>query len=194
MKKVALFVILLITTFKLFAQQKDKLISIGYYAPYAIQSGVKIGSFFNIKEWVKEKDVKLKFSSLFISPQIGVFFRPRNHTSFVLNADMGYKITNSKQNFYISPSLGFGYLIANQVLSNTITLNSGDVAKRDRELRHYFLPTINFGFGNYANKKIGWYTKLSFGRKMSPTIEDATFFAFELGLKFNLLKTETTHK
>jgi hypothetical protein len=85
--------LILLANLSLFAQQKDKVIpiSIGLYGAYVIQPGIKIGTAFNLKNWAIEKDDKTKSRSLFISPQIGIFIRPKNNTSFVLNVDIAYK-------------------------------------------------------------------------------------------------------
>ncbi|MGK0390330.1 MAG: hypothetical protein ACI94Y_003082 [Maribacter sp.] len=84
---------ILLANLSSFTQQKDKAIpiSMGLYGAYVIQPGIKIGTAFNLKNWAIEKDDKTKSRSLFISPQIGIFIRPKNNTSFVLNVDIAYK-------------------------------------------------------------------------------------------------------
>lgn len=184
MKNILLFLICLFIHIHLSAQQKNETIPlhIGYYGAYGIQPGIKVGSVFNLKAWEIEKGDKTKSRHLFISPQIGVFTRPRNHTSLILNTDLGYRITSGTRNFYLSPSLGFGYLMSNQVLSQTIDLGSGETIGKDKEIRNYFLPTANIEFGGQPKNTIGWYSKFSYGRKISSAIEDSTFFALELGI------------
>jgi hypothetical protein len=174
--------------FNLFAQQakKDIPIFVGYYGAYVIHPGIKTGLVLNIKEWRKEKRDISKQRNLFISPQIGLFVRSNNHTGFLLNMDGGYKLWNKTGNFYTAPSIGLGGLLISQILSSTIDLGTGEISKRERENRFHFLPTLNFELGKEANKKIGWYTKFTFGRKIIANIEDAGFFALELGLRFSL--------
>lgn len=183
-------VIVLLSNLSLVAQQQNKVIplSIGLYNPYFIQPGIKIGTAFNLKKWEIDTSDKIKSGSLFASPQMGIFTRLQNHVSYMLNLDLGYNAINNKRRFYIAPSLGLGYLITDQVLSTTIDLSNGNIVGKDREIRNYFLPTINFEFGKGMNKKIGWFAKLSYGRKISFKIEDSAFFAFELGLKFFIRK------
>lgn len=190
MKNNLLIFIFLLTNLSLLAQQEDKItpISIGFYGPYIIQPGIKIGTAFDLKEWKIEKEQNLKSRKLFVSPQIAAFIRPKNHTSFILNVDVGYIIKKSQSNFYIAPSVGLGYLMTSQILSNTIDLSNGEINEKDRELRNYFLPTLNFELGKQATEKMGWFTKLSYGRKVSSKIENAAFFALELGVKFHLRK------
>ncbi len=187
MKKIAqIFTVLLTTGFGLFAQNVEKEpipLNIGLYGPYVIQPGIKVGPAFGLKKWSLERGSRTKPASLFVSPQIGVFVRPKNHISYVINGDLGYKMKSGKSNFYMAASAGLGYLMTDQLLSTTIDLGSGDVVGKDRELRNYFLPTINFELGKEAQKKIGWFTKFSYSRKISSKVEDSAFFAVELGLK-----------
>ena len=172
----------------MFAQQKDKAIpiNIGLQGAYFTQPGIKIGTVLNVKKWSIEKNGKTSFRTLYINPQIGIFVRQENHTSIVLNGDVGYRLRNSKRNIYIAPSVGFGYLFSNQLLSQKVDLGSGDIIGKDKQIRTCFLPTLNFEFGNEAYKKIGWYAKLSYGRKVSFNNESSAFFALELGLIFTI--------
>lgn len=194
MKNTILTLILLLIGISMFGQEGESMkektnipIFVGYYGPYGIQPGIKVGSQFDLKtRAIAKDDLITKTSDVFISPQLGTFTRPGNHFSLVVNADVGYKIKKLKQKLYVAPSLGFGYLTEFQVLSNTINLATGEVSKKTRDRRGYFLPTVNFEFGQDPRKKIAWYSKFSYGRKMSTRLEDSAFFAVELGLKFNL--------
>lgn len=188
MKSTFLIIIFSILCIPLFSQNEkvDLPISVGLYGAYIIQPGLKIGTTFTFKEWNKEKNYIIKQSSLFVSPQMGVFMRPKNHISYVINADVGYKMNRTIKRFYVAPSLGLGYLLENRTLSTTIDLGSGDIIGKDKELIHYFLPTINFEFGQEGKNKVGWYSKLSYGRKISQQLEDSGFFALEIGIKINL--------
>ena len=192
MRNSFLVFVVLLCSLSLVAQQESEVIpvSVGVYCPYVFQPGIKIGTAVNLKKWEVEKGDRIKSRSLFTSPQIGLFVRPQNHNSYVLNLDLGYKIKSNKRRIYIAPSLGLAYLMADQILSTTVDLSNGNIVEKDREIRNYFLPTINFELGNEKNKKIGWYTKLSYGRKISSQIEDSGFFALELGLKFFIRKRE----
>ncbi len=182
----SILLILMLTSLNLLAQEEKESVPFfaGFYGAYAIQPGVKLGTIFNIRKWQKDEGVDLKSRSVFVSPQVGVFVRPKNHTSFVLNVDMGYNIGGAKSQTYLAPAIGLGYLASNQRLSATVDLSSGGVSDTSNELRHYFLPTVSFEFGKAAKDKIGWYSKFSFGRKVSSRLENSAFFAIELGMKF----------
>ncbi len=84
--------------------------------------------------------------------------------------------------------MGLGYLTEFQKLSSTFDLGSGEVTDTNRERRGYFLPTINYEFGQEPNSKMGWYSKFSYGRKISVKKENSAAFIIELGLRFNLNK------
>ena len=181
MKK-TIFIFLVLISSNLLAQQKESSIpiNIGLYGAYFTQPGIKVGTEIPLKKWSNKKEI-----TLFVSPQIGGFVRLRNHTSFIVNGDIGYKIKRNKRNFYIAPSIGLGYLLSSQILSQTVDLSNGDIIDKDREVRNYFLPTVNLEFGR-EKSKIGWYSKLSYGRKVSSKIEDSGFFALEIGIKFTI--------
>ncbi len=188
MKNIAALVILLFTASMLSAQTESKGIPVfvGYFGLYAIQPGIKIGTHFDVKEWQMEKAGKIKKQRLFVSPQIGAFTRINNHTSFLLNADFGYKRQKGGRTFYTAYSIGLGYLTEFQKLSSTIDLGSGEVNDTNREASGYFLPAINYEFGQEPNPKLGWYSKFSFGRKISSKKENSAAFMIEVGLKFNI--------
>ncbi len=187
-----IFIVLLISCNTAIAQTESKGIPVfvGYFGPYIIQPGIKIGTHFDVKEWQTEKTKKkgdfIRKQGLFVSPQIGAFTRINNHTSFLLNADFGYKRQKEGRAFYSAYSIGLGYLIESQIIFSSIDLGSGNVNSKDREIRNYFLPTINYEFGQEPNPKIGWYTKFSYGRKISAQVEDSAAFMIELGLKFKM--------
>ncbi len=172
------------------AQHKDQGIPLntGLYGAYGIQPGIKLGTEFGLRETMIESEDKTKYKNIFLSPQIGVFVRPENHTSFLVNADIVYKMKSDHRKLYIAPSIGVGYLMARQILDVTVDLSNGEISNKNRELRHYFLPVANFEFGKEPKNKMGWYSKFSYGRKISSTPENSGFFAIELGLKFRIKK------
>lgn len=190
-KNSLLIFVMVLGALTLNAQEKDKVfpISIGYFGAYVIEAGIKVGTAARLKSWELKKGGNIRSRSLWIRPQIGIFTRPTNHTSFVLNTDIAYKSMKSQHRYYVASAMGLGYLMANQILSTTIDLNSGDVIGKEREVRHYFLPTITFDWGKEPNKSVGWYTRISYGRKISANIEDSAFLGLELGITYLLRKS-----
>ena len=161
-----------------------------FYGPYFTQPGIKIGTELQIIENNQSENGQ-RIHEVFIGPQIGMFVRPGNHTSYVLNADVGYRFQKEDSNNYKAASVGFAYLLSNQILSKSVDLSNGEIVGTNKELRHYFLPTINIEIGRMPDTKQGWFGKLSYGRKISKKIEDSGFFALELGLILKLRKKES---
>jgi len=187
----ALLLVLFISDYLIAQTNKRHVpISIGIYAPYGTQPGGNIGTHIDLKEWETEKISKEKTyinsKKLFFSPQLGIFVRPKNHTSYILNVDIGYRMKRSNRRIYIAPSLGLGYILENRILGKTIDLSNGNNIDKDKELRHLLLPTLNFEISKEPKKQVGWFLKLSYGRKISSQIEDSAFTSLELGIKFNL--------
>ncbi len=194
-KKIFFIFFLSLVSFSLHAQTglKELPLVIGLYAPYISQPGGKIATYINLKQWSKknpeEENAFEKANSLYVSPQVGAFVRPGNHNSLLLNADVGFKHLK-RSRFFTAYSIGIGYLNTFQIISETIDLGSGETIGTDRERKGYFLPTINFELGKEAKKRIGWYSKLSYGRNVSTKQENSAFFALEFGLSIHLKKAE----
>jgi len=147
--------------------------TLGYYTPYGVQPGVRLAS----------RHRRGDGGRLFISPSASIFTRPWNHLSGMLNADIGLWRDRDGRLTHTAWSIGSGYLAAAQVTSESIDLASGE-ATAERELRHYYLPTVNYELGWGQRSRQSWFGKLSYGRKVSPSVEDSDFFAVELGARF----------
>ncbi len=190
MKNTILIFILLFASISLFSQtEKTTLpISIGYYGPYLIQPGLKIGTSFNLKEWgvenSKKNEASTRSQSFFISPQIGLFTKPEDHTSFIINADIGYQA----KKIYSAFSIGLGYLAEFEIISISLNLGTGEIDRKNRERRDYFVPTINYELSSAINSNIRWFSKFSYGRKISSKVENSAIFIIEIGIKLNLNK------
>ncbi|MCI4669210.1 MAG: hypothetical protein MRZ79_13830 [Bacteroidia bacterium] len=181
MKKLLLF-IAMFATLHSFSQESQTAVPLfaGYYGPYLIQPGLKVGTKLELGERTNQEEAK----PLYLSPQIGVFTRSGNHTSLVANADLGYVFKKKHGSVYAAPSLGVGYILAQQLLDQSLDLNNGEKPNSNREWRSFFLPTLNLEFGKEPGEKTGWYSKVSYGRKISSLVENSDFFAFEVGMKF----------
>ncbi len=196
MKHIFSILFLTIISFSLFAQKEKREIPlvIGVYAPYTVQPGGKIGTEISFKEWKTEKTCKettyTNVKSLFVSPQIALFVRPKNHISLLINSEVGFKYIKEKRNLYTAYSIGLGYLNAFQIVTATVDLSTGELYDRIRERQGYFLPTINLEFGKTPSKKVGWYSKVSYGRKISMNMDDSAFIAVEVGIKLHLGKKQ----
>lgn len=176
--------------FQSFSQEKEIPISLAYFGNFAIQPGVKVGTELDFKYWEKESSPKIQ--KLFISPQFAVFTRVRKNTNYFFNVNIGYKRQNKERKLYQSFSLGLGYLLQNELLSFSVNLGSGDITDKNKELRHYFLPTINYELGGYIGQKrnFGWYSQYSLGSKIAPSRESSVVVFLEVGGKLFLRKSQ----
>lgn len=191
MKNTIAILIFLSCSFIGFSQNAKKSIpiSIGYFSNYGFQPGAKIGTHFDLKNWETESENKkgtfTKSKSLYISPQIGFFSFVKNNTNFMVNADIGYRRIKSLKNRYSAFSLGLGYMNRSQITGVAVNLSDGSQEKQ-RTSSSYFLPTLNCEFGKFINSKIGWYSKFSYGLRLSPNEKQTTMFFIELGTRVNL--------
>ncbi len=161
-------------------------ISIAYFSQFGFQPGVKIATEFNLKELTTETQ-KAKRRNLFISPQIGFFSWPNNHSNLLLNADIGIKRQKENKSSFSALSLGLGYLHEFQISTVAVQLGDGKQST-SRTSRSYFLPTLNYAFGSSLSSAVDWYSKIGVGQRFGGGITAATTVLFELGLQFQLKK------
>ena len=187
MKKIVILLMFFILGNQIFTQNESKNIptSIGYLSNLGYQPGPKIGTQFNLKNWETEAEKLTKQKSFYVSPQIGFFVYPNVNTSYLVNADLGYKRVKSHMNNYSAFSVGLGFINQSQITKRKINLSDGSQEKI-RENWGWFLPTLNYEFGKAINSKIGWYGKGSYGFKMSSTRENVAVIFVELGITFKI--------
>lgn len=182
--------------FSLYGQSapKNHTLSFGYYGYFFYQPGFKIATQHPLKKWqMPERDKKnyVTQQHVFISPQLAVFWRPQSNTNLLVNADIGFERQKMKRHRYSAFSIGLGYLMQWEILSATVSLGDGSLKNKNRELRHYFIPTVNYEFGHEPHRAAGWYVKLSLGGRFSPEHDMASVMSGELGLRFRLCKKIT---
>ncbi len=189
MKNILIILLLSLLSNSNFAQTASNRIpiSIGYFSFLGFQPGAKIGTAFQWKKWETETEKFTKHKSFFISPQIGFFTRPNIHTSYLVNADLGYKRVKSHKQRYSAWSIGLAYLNQSQITSWQVRLTDG-TKEKVRENWSWFLPTVNYEFGQAINERIDWYSKVSYGLKMASTRANAEVFFVELGVKVPLMR------
>lgn len=187
MKNILLICLLLLPSCWLKGQSTTKKppISIAYFSQFGFQPGIKIASEFNLKE-LTAKTQRAKKRNLFISPQIGFFSWPNNHSSLFLNADIGIKRQKEGKSAFSALSLGVGYLHEFQISTLAVQLGDGNQST-NRTSHSYFLPTINYAFGSRLSSAIGWYSKIGVGQRFGDGITASSTVLFEVGLQFNIL-------
>lgn len=174
----------LLYSFSLVGQSDKPPISIAYFSQFGFQPGVKIATEFNLKA-LGTGSPRIKKQYLFISPQIGFFTRPNNSSNLLLNTDIGIKSQKEGKTAFTALSLGLGYLHEFQISTLAIQLGDGNQSS-SRINRSYFLPTVNYAFGNHLSTTIDWYSKIGVGQRFGGGISNTTTVLFEVGLQFNI--------
>ena len=169
---------------------EKKPISIGYFGHNYSHPGIKIGTQYDWREWERRKERKrgevVKKKSLFVSPQIGFYVHPKNHSGLLINADFGYQRLKTKRGFYSAYSIGLGYMTQFNSGTTYEAQDDGSIKTKKFASRAYFMPSLNMEFGQKINERFGWYSKFTLGSKLfyNTGVSAETFF--ETGLKFNL--------
>ena len=164
-------------------QTTNRPISIAYFSQFGFQPGAKIATEFKLKE-LSPSTQATKHRHLFISPQIGFFVRPQNNTNLLFNADVGIKQQKEGRSSFSAFSLGLGYL--HQLQISTVAIQLGDGGQSaSRSNISYFLPTLNYAFGNQLSSNVDWYSKIGLGQRFGGNISSTTTILLEIGLQFN---------
>ncbi|MCG8576672.1 MAG: hypothetical protein MI810_17470 [Flavobacteriales bacterium] len=171
---------------------KNEIISVSYFGHYGFHPGLKVGAQYSLKDWKKTKErkekTKIKNKSLFISPQVGFYVHPGNHSGLLLNADLGYQRKKEHSSFYSAWTIGLGYLTQFNAGITYVQEQNGSITAKKWASRMYFLPTLNYEIGQQLNEKIGWFGKISAGAKLFYNTGISPEAFVEVGLKMNLSK------
>jgi hypothetical protein len=195
MKKISLILVFLGVVFTAQAQNdflEKKPISVGYFGHYYFHPGIKIGTQYDWRSWEKRKEKKkktvVKNKSLFISPQVGFYTHPKNHSGLLFNADFGYQRVKEKHGFYQAYSIGLGYLTQFNAGTTYVSEDDGSITTKKWASRAYFMPSLNMELGQQINEKMAWYAKGTIGSKLFYNTGVSIDTFLELGMKFNLGK------
>lgn len=186
MKNILLICLLVLPSCWLKGQSTTEkpLISLAYFSQFGFQPGIKMATEFSLKKLTTQTQ-KTKKRNLFINPQIGFFTWPNNHSSLLLNADIGIKRQKEAKSAFSALSIGLGYLHEFQIATLAVQLGDGSQSTT-RTSRSYFLPTVNYAFGSRLSSAIGWYSKIGVGQRFGGNVTASTTVLFELGLQFRL--------
>jgi len=188
MKKIIIYTIVLLVSANLMGQSSKMPITLSYFAPYGINPGLKIGTSHTAKEWRTNAETRLQ--KLEVSPQVGFWsasaYSNNVHRTFLLDAQLEYRLYTKNEKRYILASVGLGYHLSLESPDLNVNLGTGEI-NRNRNIAHHFVPTFNAGFGHDLTDKIGYYFKAFVGERFNSTGNDLLFGA-ELGLSFYLIK------
>lgn len=169
--------------------------SVGYWGEhFGSHPGFKVAAQFDLYNWEKVKEkkkrTKTKYKSIFAAPQVGYYVHPGNHHGLLLGAEVGYRRLKQRSGLYFAWSIGAAYLQQFNSGTTYYVEENGSLTQKGAASRLYFLPTLNYEFGQQINSKIGWYSKYSVGAKMPYNTGIAMSTFLELGLKLNPFKTK----
>ena len=173
----------------LIGQKTPVNLSTAYYAPYGVQYGFNLGVKIPFRQWPIETAMKNnRFYRLSFYPQLSYFVYPTVQRNIFLNQEWMISRHRMDKRFFSTLSIGTGYQLAWENQGGTVNLGSGDINNK-REMEHQFVPTLNVGFGVDPEQKLGWYFKAFFGRRIVFNATNETYIGAELGLLFNLSKS-----
>lgn len=162
-----LFVLMGLMSFAVVAQNGIPAWQVGYFAPDISNVGGTVVYAFDLKALGENKrgESKSKQGLLLLS-QLSYFAQTNVSHNLFFNPEMVYRWNKSDKRFFLTSSVGAGYLHSFQRQEGTLNLGTGEVDYGYAAL-NYFLPTLNLGLGVDPKKHSGFYFKASYGRKFS---------------------------
>jgi len=186
MRLLFLLIIILPLASNLAAQNKATELQVGYYTPYFANMGATVGYGIDVKNWEKVPENKRsKTHRLQLLPQLSYFNQPNTAHNLLLNPEIIYKWAKSGKRFYLASSIGTGYLLSFQRQEGAVSLSTGEIDYQNERL-HFFVPNVNLGFGVDPRKRIGFYFKAFYGRKLSASQANAAFIGLSTGVLIKL--------
>lgn len=181
MRKIILAFVFYPLELGLIAQDRIPPVTLSYYSPFGTHLGTKVGTTFLISN--SEVEGNLKPNTLFFNPQLGYFVRPTVNRNLQINSEIGIKRGSRKGKAYIALIIGLGYLLSSEVVGGSVNLGSAEFIK-DRSKRSSLLPVINLELGSNKQKRLTFFYRLFYGRKVSLASENSGFFGLEIGTRF----------
>jgi hypothetical protein len=168
-------------------QNSNKQWQVGYFTPYFSDRGVTVGYAFDLKELRDDSAEQRKSNHrLQILAQLGYYSQANLSNNILLNPELVYRWNKIDKRFFLTSSVGTGYLFTLQRQEGSLNLATGETDYRNDAL-NYFLPTLNMGLGVDPKKNVGFYFKTTYGKKFSKQNANKGIFAISTGLilKFN---------
>ena len=163
-------------------------IHLGYYAPFGLHMGIRLGLSYPFNLWTKEtKEQETRMHRLDIINRVGYFVQPNIQRNFILDAALEYKWYTPNKKIHPKIGLGLGYMLARQNIGGSVNIANGGINFEKRSL-HFFTPTASAGFEKNKEKPIGYYFNVFYGRKFTRQEVNSGFIGAELGLIVNIKK------
>ena len=188
MKHLPFCLILLLHTTILFSQDEKPptYLTIGYVGNVGIHPGGQVGLQLPLKSIELSTDDALAHT-LIMSPQAATYFWGRREYALFIQDEVGVLRKREGKNMSHMLAVGLGYLGESIMLSESVSLGSGEVKANQREWTHFFLPTLSYEISSHLGESRRWYTKLISGPKLGQGEWEIALF-LEAGIKINLKK------
>ena len=180
----AIICFLLLSASALAQNQNGFPLSVGYLGHFGFQPGLKVSTEFSLMG----RDLPNAPKQWFASPQVGIFTNPGDDTNYLINFEAGFKKNNTSKHRYRAFTAGLGYMAQSKLVAFAVNLGNGDTDSRERDTRHFALPTLSFEHGWATHKPLGWYIKYTVGSALGGERETSLTLFIEAGVKFKLGK------
>lgn len=98
---------------------------------------------------------------------------------------MVYKWNKSNRKVFLTTSIGFGYLVSFQRQEGILDLSTGKIDYHYHSL-NYLLPNANIDIEINPMKRLGFYIKSTYGRKLNFNNPNISYFVLSTGLILNI--------
>ncbi|MEM7512145.1 MAG: hypothetical protein AAF388_14520 [Bacteroidota bacterium] len=187
-KQLYICVLLLLSTNIMLSQNEENppYLTIGYLGNFGIHPGGEIGLQLPLRSVALFSDEAVNHT-LVLSPQAATYFRGRREFGLFFQNEVGILRKREGQHVSHMLGIGLGYLGESIMLSESVSLGSGEITGNEREWTHFFLPTLNYEISSKLGESLRWYTKLVSGPKLGQGEWEIALF-LEAGIKVNLKK------
>jgi len=190
--RINLLIILLIFSkhSNVYAQLKVSDWQIGYFSPYISNLGCVAGVTLNLKNGEMKPEKKSISDRMKLAAQLSYFSQLSVSNNILFNPQVLYRWQIPDKRFYLSSSIGTGYLLSIQKQEGLLNLASGEFDYR-HEVINSFLPNIQLGFGAEPKRRLGFFLTFCYGSKLSLNRANEGFLCFSTGL---ILKLKSTYE
>ncbi|MFK8045901.1 MAG: hypothetical protein AB8B72_10435 [Crocinitomicaceae bacterium] len=192
MKNILFFTIALLCSYSVFSQEKlwsNNPLQVSYFGHFGLHPGIKLGTEFSVKNWEKERknDKGIKLKQYLISPQIGFYTHPGNHSGLIVQAEFSKRTEKVDKRFYYSYGAGFGYVMQINPSDTYIFNDNGEITEKNMTSRSYFMPSLHIETGLKLNSKMSVYNKITLASKVKYNTGFTLEPFYELGIRIRMM-------
>jgi hypothetical protein len=165
------------------AQSRSFELQVGYVTPFLLHQGASLGL---AMAWPGAQAPQAGMQpthALYWLPQVSYFRQRQVSQQILLDPGLQYRWHPKAGPFYLSASLGAGYLLSWQKQSGRLNLATGQL-DHQTETQSFFVPTLGLGLGLAARKRLGFYLQAAIGQQLGAN--PAAFANLAVGLSFHL--------